>query len=266
MNQRRFLTRAVLAVSLGSMLAACRQNADNPAKGSFSAKPHASKLPLISPPRKGDMSCEDDKGETDPRSRTFDPKSCGYCGDGKIQYRETAVNCPIDFHCGNSVLDNKTPYAKWVVEGNAFSLRVVEITEECDPTSSVSSCESGRVCSNNCTCAPNIPVCSRDVYAVASRNTSIIRDGLNLSINHLGGASGAQAGQSFSVILALRLEGSGRFNLLSESVKCGGDACPRKINILEEASINLAAMLVDPKQLPTHQPCMLFVGVSGKLQ
>jgi|GEM_PF-2168960 len=70
---------------------------------------------------KGDGNCEVKKGEAFPWSETFDPKSCGYCGDGEINVwidhgvevgRETETECAADFHyCGNGKVDSAASYA-----------------------------------------------------------------------------------------------------------------------------------------------------------
>jgi hypothetical protein len=91
-------------------------------------------------PRKGDNRCEIRKGEADPLSVTFDPDSCGFCGDdirqvnareggrpyaerdSGIQYQrvterpsETAESCPVEFHCGNRNMDLRQPYGAWIL-------------------------------------------------------------------------------------------------------------------------------------------------------
>jgi hypothetical protein len=58
--------------------------ADNP-------QPPASSAPCESAPVRGDLVCQVGKGEADPLSPTFDPESCGYCGDG---IRQVRINGP----------------------------------------------------------------------------------------------------------------------------------------------------------------------------
>jgi hypothetical protein len=90
-------------------------------------------------PEMEDMRCELNKGEADPHSATFDPVSCGYCGDGIRQVTsstgsrpfldidtmtlvqevterpsETPENCPVEFHCGNGVQDFRQVYGAWL--------------------------------------------------------------------------------------------------------------------------------------------------------
>ncbi len=90
-------------------------------------------------PRKNDFQCEIRKGESDPLSVTFDPMSCGYCGDSVRQVlsdagtppvmdmdsgittqavterpSETPENCPVDFHCGNGRRDFRRTYGSWI--------------------------------------------------------------------------------------------------------------------------------------------------------
>jgi len=90
-------------------------------------------------PVKNDGRCEIRKGEADPLSITFDPESCGFCGDdirqvtsetggrpyaegnAGIQYQrvterpsETAESCPVDFHCGDKRVQVRQPYGAWV--------------------------------------------------------------------------------------------------------------------------------------------------------
>ncbi|MBN1169758.1 hypothetical protein JXA56_01930 [Candidatus Micrarchaeota archaeon] len=60
---------------------------------------------------RGDGNCQPELGERDPLSRNYDPESCGYCGDGKRQPWKTAVQCPVDFACGNGVLDKNVTFA-----------------------------------------------------------------------------------------------------------------------------------------------------------
>ncbi|MFH0885179.1 MAG: hypothetical protein V1861_05715 [Candidatus Micrarchaeota archaeon] len=113
-------------------------------------------------PRKGDNRCEVQKGEADPLSITFDPESCGYCGDdirqvnakegarpyteqeSGIQYQyvterpsETAESCPVDFHCGNRRMELRQPYGAWIAapsnsDGgapNTYNIGIKLITE-----------------------------------------------------------------------------------------------------------------------------------------
>lgn len=90
-------------------------------------------------PQMEDMRCELNKGEADPHSSTFDPASCGYCGDGIRQVTsttgsrpfldldamalvqevterpgETPENCPVEFHCGNGIHDFRQVYGAWL--------------------------------------------------------------------------------------------------------------------------------------------------------
>ncbi len=124
------------------------------------------------PPQKGDRLCEVAKGEADPYSDTFDPESCGYCGDRirqvkgsewsapssgsqlRIQHvterpSETPENCPVDFHCGNGTVDVNTVFGAIVAheessEGTTtYSLESIRITESCNP-------RSPRVCDADC--------------------------------------------------------------------------------------------------------------------
>lgn len=85
-----------------------------------------------SAPVKGDNRCEVEKGEHDPLSPTWDPQSCGYCGDGNRQPFEISsrdpraaqaqpasgprlVVCDADFHyCGNGRKDDAAQYAVMV--------------------------------------------------------------------------------------------------------------------------------------------------------
>jgi hypothetical protein len=110
------------------------------------------------PPRAGDRLCEVAKGEADPYSATFDPESCGYCGDLIRQVKasqwstatinssfrtqnvterpsETLENCPVDFHCGNGRVDVNTVYGA-VVSHEGYSLETITITESCNLRSS----------------------------------------------------------------------------------------------------------------------------------
>ncbi|MFH1685858.1 MAG: hypothetical protein ABH983_06155 [Candidatus Micrarchaeota archaeon] len=110
------------------------------------------------PPRAGDRLCEVAKGEADSYSNTFDPESCGYCGDLIRQVKasqwstptvsssfrtqnvterpsETPENCPVDFHCGNGRVDVNTVYGA-VVSHEGYSLETITITESCHSRSS----------------------------------------------------------------------------------------------------------------------------------
>ncbi len=246
---------AVAASAIGAIFAL--KGCNSPEKKS-NPRPMPS-TPLISKPARDDGSCEVEKGEADPRSPTFDPEGCGYCGDGEKQYHESIDNCPVDFHCGNSVLDKKETYAKWNVDGNAFSLGVTEITEECDPSSPVPSCESNQVCRNNCTCGSNLNVCSSAAVAAASKILANIHGKLKSSIDSLAIASGVKPGQSFSVVVTLRLDSSGEITFMHATTRCDRGECPREINVLDMASINFDGMRIDPGQFPTYQPCMLLL-------
>ncbi|MBU0528083.1 hypothetical protein KKE92_06380, partial [Candidatus Micrarchaeota archaeon] len=124
------------------------------------------------PPRAGDRLCEVAKGEADPYSATFDPESCGYCGDLIRQVKapqwstptisssfrtqnvterpsETPENCPVDFHCGNGSVDVNTAFGAIVAntgssdEATTYSLETIRITESCNS-------RSPHVCDSDC--------------------------------------------------------------------------------------------------------------------
>jgi hypothetical protein len=109
-------------------------------------------------PVKDDGRCEVSKGEADPISPTFDPSSCGYCGDGIRQVMTTSLTgmrphldssgamvqevterqsetpdtCPVDFHCGNGKQDRNEPYSGWMpslTESGALTFSLIRITE-----------------------------------------------------------------------------------------------------------------------------------------
>jgi len=112
-------------------------------------------------PHKGDLLCEVRKGEADPLSRTFDPESCGFCGDGIRQVTapagsppvldmdsgittqlvterpsETPESCAVDFHCGNGRRDFRRTYGAWLetladagVRDGSYILGTKTITE-----------------------------------------------------------------------------------------------------------------------------------------
>lgn len=107
-------------------------------------------------PAKGDNKCELVQGEADPFSKNFDPRSCGYCGDGVRQVRadegaapymdadtliwmqnvterptETPESCPVEFHCGNNVLDIGKAYGAVVDEDGAFTIGTITVNESC---------------------------------------------------------------------------------------------------------------------------------------
>lgn len=141
-KQRRSLKFPILTAVTAAAVAALMWHRCVPPKTETIQKP----MPKIcvAPPEKGDNKCEVSKGEADPLSPTFDPKSCGYCGDeirqikaengsgiildlDTLQYvqevterpSETPENCPVDFHCGNMRVDFRGVFAA-----------VVEFTEE----------------------------------------------------------------------------------------------------------------------------------------
>ncbi|MDD5171446.1 MAG: hypothetical protein PHF60_00220 [Candidatus ainarchaeum sp.] len=85
-------------------------------------------------PYHGDGKCEINKGEHDTISR-FAPEDCGTCGDGKQQAHETALNCPVDFHCGNGEVDQGKTYPAMVKvtdQSGVYVWGLVTITESCD--------------------------------------------------------------------------------------------------------------------------------------
>src|SRR5262249_34178015 len=107
-----------------------------------SYKPHAE------PPHRNDGKCEVEKGERDIASPTFDPESCGYCGDGIRQQWEqpstivdqapTKAVCDVDFHCGNGKVDTDEAYAAVIpprTQGGKYTSGVVRVTESCDRSS-----------------------------------------------------------------------------------------------------------------------------------
>jgi hypothetical protein len=109
-------------------------------------------VPATEPPRdcgepvRRDGNCVIELGEHDPTRRTFDPESCGYCGDGErniykvdgvVVGRERAKDCPVDFHCGNGQRENGTVFGGIVplTEGGRRTYRYGTITktESCNP-------------------------------------------------------------------------------------------------------------------------------------
>ncbi|MBN1169715.1 hypothetical protein JXA56_01700 [Candidatus Micrarchaeota archaeon] len=107
---------------------------------------------------KGDGKCEVAKGEADSLSKTFDPESCGYCGDDVRQINaaagspvtlnidtllweqevterpsETKENCPADFHCGNRFLDKGHIYSGVVYEDSQYKISTIKRVESCNP-------------------------------------------------------------------------------------------------------------------------------------
>jgi hypothetical protein len=119
----------------------------------------------VYPPLKGDGQCEVDKGEHDPHSPTFDPQSCGYCGDGlrnvwtvfsmvegqpirEVEVgRETAESCPVDFHCGNGTKELRPVVYGGIIapraDGGVYTYGNITIQESCNPTDS-------NYCSDDC--------------------------------------------------------------------------------------------------------------------
>lgn len=112
-------------------------------------------------PAKGDGRCEINKAEADHTSDNFDPKSCGYCGDGirqikadngsgivldldTLQYfqevterpSETPENCPVDFHCGNKRPEEfRAAYAAILEKDGKYSVGKKLVTESCNANS-----------------------------------------------------------------------------------------------------------------------------------
>ncbi|MCI0503856.1 hypothetical protein L0Y65_04040 [Candidatus Micrarchaeota archaeon] len=78
-------------------------------------------------------------GEHDTHSPNWAPEKCGYCGDNIQQQWETAENCPVDFHCGDGVVNRGTIYGAYiapVAPATAYSLGTVTVTETCTPNDS----------------------------------------------------------------------------------------------------------------------------------
>ena len=115
-------------------------------------------------PVKGDNNCEVDKGEHDQLSPTWDPQSCGYCGDGNRQQWEISsrdprasaaqpaapgirlVVCDVDFHyCGNGQRDGEAQYGAMVPppqDGGVWSLGLVSRPAESCRRGADNYCES----------------------------------------------------------------------------------------------------------------------------
>jgi hypothetical protein len=86
-------------------------------------------------PARGDGRCEMDKSEHDPASPSFDPASCGICGDGIRQQWETAENCAVDFHCGNGTVERNRVMGGYVApeqSGGVYRLAEITVTESCN--------------------------------------------------------------------------------------------------------------------------------------
>lgn len=98
--------------------------------------PKAEKKPV-----KGDDVCELDKGEHDPLSPNWDPKSCGYCGDDIQQSWESKETCPVDFLCekGNESYWRKTFGTYKDLGDGKLVLTTIKITKKCKKGDAVSS-------------------------------------------------------------------------------------------------------------------------------
>jgi hypothetical protein len=106
-------------------------------------------------PVSGDGKCELEKGEGDPKSKTFDMKSCGFCGDDVRQDWESAQTCPADFHCPNGAVDNGTAYEAYVAEGAKLVPSTISVTETCTEKSPL-------FCAADCGMGESTPVCPDD--------------------------------------------------------------------------------------------------------
>jgi len=130
---------ALAAASIGMLFLRVAKPKDEPIMHTERPHPSAALADDDCEPVKGDMRCEMRKGEADPLSITFDPESCGYCGDDIRQATapegappvldldsgiltqqvterpsETPQSCPVDFHCGNGRRDFQRTYGSWL--------------------------------------------------------------------------------------------------------------------------------------------------------
>ncbi len=154
---------ALAAASIGVLFLRFAKPKDEPIM--HTERPHPT-MPAPAPqedcsPQKGDLMCEIRKGEADPLSLTFDPESCGFCGDGVRQVNapagsppvldldsgittqlvterpsETPESCPVDLHCGNGRRDFRRTYGSWLepsadagAADGGYSLGTKTITE-----------------------------------------------------------------------------------------------------------------------------------------
>ena len=90
--------------------------------------------------KKGDGRCLYKFGERTPEASNYDPKSCGQCGNGKVDDFETPESCPADYHrCGNGKKDGEASYSvlssKAVKGQTVYYYETITKTESCDQSS-----------------------------------------------------------------------------------------------------------------------------------
>lgn len=144
-SRLKFGLKNALAIALvaGSMtlVGLCARKKPGPDKDKRPVKEKVLPKPcpkVPAAPVKGDNVCELDKGEHDPASPNWDPKSCGYCGDDIQQDWETKDTCPVDFLCekGNESYWKKTFGTYKDLGDGKMVLTTIRVTKRCKKSES----------------------------------------------------------------------------------------------------------------------------------
>ncbi|MFH1685861.1 MAG: hypothetical protein ABH983_06170 [Candidatus Micrarchaeota archaeon] len=221
-------------------------------------------------PAVGDNTCELTKGEHDVFSETWDPASCGFCGDGVRQSFETAENCPVDFTCGDGTIQNRAKVYGAIVqtgtgERATYSFGTKTIPAESCRESSDNYCEadcptrggnargagSGRPPSK--TAGEGVAVrvpretpggpCGAGVRSGAGDLISRVSSSISSSSGAIKSAAGVGS-VPMNVIVSVRISSSGVPTLAGSSATCGGERCPNPVNPAQVANLSVAGITV----------------------
>ncbi|MBU1682028.1 hypothetical protein KKE38_04360 [Candidatus Micrarchaeota archaeon] len=222
-------------------------------------------------PAVGDNNCELTKGEHDVFSESWDPASCGFCGDGVRQPFETAENCPVDFTCGDGEVQHRAKVYGAIVqtgtgESATCSFGTKTIPAESCRSGSDNYCEadcrpraggnargagSGRPPSKTAGVAtvdrppretPGGP-CGAGVRSGAGDLISRVSSSISSSSGAIKSAAGVGS-VPMNVIVSVRISSSGVPTLAGSSATCGGERCPNSINPAQVANLSVAGITV----------------------
>jgi hypothetical protein len=221
-------------------------------------------------PSATDAICEIIKGEHDMFSESWDPASCGFCGDGVRQSFETVENCPVDFTCGDGEVQHRAKVYGAIVhtgtgESATYSFGTKTIPAESCRLSSENFCEAdcptkgGNARGAGSSRAPNKVAgagttdrppsetpggpCGAGVRSGAGSLISRVSSSISSSSGAIKQAAGVGS-VPVNVIVSVRISSSGVPTLAGSSATCGGQRCPSSVNPASVAGLSLAGITV----------------------
>ena len=132
-RNRRFISALCGAVSIASLASLTFVKNAKP-----QPDPNAQQSSSLTA-QKGDGICQSKYGERTPSADNYDEKSCGRCGNGKVDEFENPQTCPADYSCGNGIVDQNEEAAvltyKYVNGKKAYYYAKTVLKESCEKNS-----------------------------------------------------------------------------------------------------------------------------------